>query len=418
MKHKIALLLAVLMVVSMVGGNVQRSSAQDGGKEILVWMTGGEVDAQIFQAAADLWSEQTGNTVVVEPIDWSSAHARMLTAAASGEGPDIITGGLSWGIEFGELGGMVDLNAGYPDDIAAMQESENAGMWSSIVSTDGAVYGVPYDLTSYLFIYRPDILAEYGFEQAPQTWDELLALQQAFNEANGEGGFAINWGNTDWLGYSNFLWQAGGDWYDADCNPIIDSVEAEDALNFYASMYDAGATTDTGVSLDAGIDSGMYPFGYTGSWIIGGMDANYPNSVGKWAVTSMAAGPTGTRTAFIGGRVIGVMSYSSNVDESFDLIKFIRTEEGAQALIDAAVAQNNLFIPPQNDFIQYTAFGDVVRDALIAQLDDAKGPPNCPGWEAATSDVTLQIQSVIFEGTDAADAVAEMAAIMEDKAAQ
>src|SRR5512145_3225405 len=135
MKHKIALLLAVLMVVSMVGGNVQRSSAQDGGKEILVWMTGGEVDAQIFQAAADLWAEQTGNTVTVEPIDWSSAHARMLTAAASGEGPDIITGGLSWGIEFGELGGMVDLNAGYPDDIAAMQESENAGMWSSIVST-------------------------------------------------------------------------------------------------------------------------------------------------------------------------------------------------------------------------------------------------------------------------------------------
>ena len=77
--------------------------------------------------AAAGWEAATGNTVTVEAVDWGTAHAKILTAATSGEGPDIMTGGLSWGIEFGELGGMIDLNAQYPDDVAVIQAADNPG---------------------------------------------------------------------------------------------------------------------------------------------------------------------------------------------------------------------------------------------------------------------------------------------------
>ena len=36
----------------------------------------------------------------------------------SGSGPGMMTGGLSWGIEFGEQGGMIDLKAAYPEVVA------------------------------------------------------------------------------------------------------------------------------------------------------------------------------------------------------------------------------------------------------------------------------------------------------------
>jgi ABC-type glycerol-3-phosphate transport system substrate-binding protein len=124
MKRKMVFVFTVALVLAMLAGALP-GSAQDGGVEILIWMTGGENDAVIAQKAADVWAEATGNTVKIEPVDWGTAHARILTAATSGEGPDIITGALSWGIEFGELGGMLDLNAAHPEDIAAMQAADN-----------------------------------------------------------------------------------------------------------------------------------------------------------------------------------------------------------------------------------------------------------------------------------------------------
>ncbi|MBI5928809.1 MAG: extracellular solute-binding protein [Chloroflexi bacterium] len=413
MKRKIGLILVLAIALSVVGISPRPTHAQ--GVEITIWMTGGDVDAQVAKEAAAAWEAATGNTVTVEAIDWGSAHARILTAATSGEGPDIITGGLSWGIEFGELGGMIDLNERYPEDVAALGAADNPGIWKSIVSTDGAVYGVPYDLTTYLMFSRPDLLEGLGLT-VPQTWDELLAAQEAIKAANenNEGGVAIGWGNTDWLGYSNFLWQAGGDWYDDECNVTIDSEEAAEALDFYASLYDAGVPTDSATAIEAGLDSGLYPVSLQGNWIVGGLDASYPDMVGKWQASPLPAGPTGSRSAFIGGRIMGIMSFSEHVDEAFDLIKYYNTEDAAKALIASSTAQNTLFIPPATDFIQYTAYGDNIREALTAVLEEAKGPPNCPGWEAATSDVTLQIQAVIFEGADSEDAVAEMAAIMED----
>lgn len=412
MKRKLALLIVIVMILGSMM-SISSTSAQ-GGANILVWMTGSEIDADILSAAVEGWEAATGNTVTVEPVDWGTAHARILTAATSGEGPDIITGGLSWGIEFGELGGMVNLAERYPDAVAAMGEASNQGIWESIVSTDGSVFGVPYDLTTYLVYYRHDLFEEAGLEY-PQTWEDLMAVHEYFHDANGgEGGFAIGWGNTDWLGFSNYLYQAGGDFYDEDCNITIDQDEAIDALEFYAGLYEAGVTTDTSAAIEAGLDSGLYPIAMTGTWVAGGLDAGYPDMTGKWSVGVAPAGPTGARTVFIGGRVIGIMSFSDNVDESFDMIQYLYTEAAALATIEYATTQNVLWIPPQDAFQQHIAYGENVRDTLMAQLADANGPPNCSGWESSQSDVTLQLQAVIFDDADAEDALAEAAAIMDE----
>ncbi|MBI5959733.1 MAG: extracellular solute-binding protein [Chloroflexi bacterium] len=412
MKRKIAILVTLAFVLALVIGSVPQHTSAQGGVEIIIWMTGGDNDAIVTKAAAAPWEAATGNTVTVEAVDWGTAHARILTAATSGEGPDIITGGLSWGIEFGELGGMIDLAAAYPDDVAAIQATDNESIWAAIESVNGEVYGVPWDLTIFLMFSRPDLLAEMGLE-VPQTWDELLAYQEAVTEAKGEGGWVSNWGNTEWVTFSSFLWQAGADYYDADCNVTLDSDEAVTALEYFASLYEAGATTEA-PDFEAGLNSGLYPAAYGGNWPIGGLDANYPDMVGKWQVSPLAAGPNDTRTAFIGGRVMGIMSYSKNADVAFDMIKYFQTAEAQQALIDESVKLNTLWIPPQTEFLQYVAYGDNVREAVAAQLEDAQAPPNCPGWEASAPAVTEAIQSVIFEGADAEDALADAADSIRD----
>lgn len=405
----IAVFILALLVTALAHNTNRAPVAARQGATITIWATGSEDEAAALQAAGDLWGSQTGNTVAVEPVSWDDAHAKGLAAATSGVGPDIITGGLSWGIEFGELGGMVNLTEAYPDDIAAIAEASNEGIWRSIVSEDEQVFAVPFDLTLYLMYYRTDLV-----ETPPQTWEELVAYIEASQDATGTPGFAMQWGNTQWLYFSNYLYQAGGDFYDEECNVTIDSEESVEALEFFASLYnDYGVSTEGWPDLEGGLNSGTYPLGVSGNWIVGGIEASYPDIAGKWAVAPLPAGPSGSRTAFIGGRVMGVMSFSPSQDAAFDFIKFLYTEEGARAVIDAAQTRNITWIPPQTEFQQFIAYPAAI-EAIEAQLAEAKGPPNCYGWEAAANEVQAQIQSVIFDGADAQDALDEAAGAMED----
>jgi ABC-type glycerol-3-phosphate transport system substrate-binding protein len=413
MKHKsILILFSLAMLILSIGISAQDETV------ITVWATGSEDEALVLQAAADLYSAANeGVRIVVEPISWDDGYTRVLAAANAQEGPDIITGGLSWGISFGALGGMVDLNANYAEQVAAISEVAHPGVWDSIVALDGAVYGVPLDLTTYLVYYRPDILAELGFEAPPATWDELTAYADAIREANdGQGGFAIQWGNVQWLSFANFLWQAGGDFYAEDCSAsTINSDEGVTALEFYASLYqDHGFPTDGWPALEAGLNDGLYPIGMTGNWVLGSFDVQYPDLAGKWTVATAPAGPSGKSTVFIGGRIIGVMSYSPNVDTAFDFIQSLYTPEAIDAVVNTAASRGIFWIPGLAEFLGTDVYGDAVNETVQAQLNDAQGPPNCPGWEEAASEVQALIESVIFEDADVVDALDEAADVMDE----
>lgn len=413
MKHK-AILILFSLLVFVFGFSV---NAQDG-VTIKVWATGSEDEALVLQAAADLFmASNEGITIVVEPISWDDGYARVLAAANAQEGPDIITGGLSWGISFGSLGGMVDLAANYPDEVTAISEVAHQGVWKSIVSLDGEVYGVPLDLTTYLTYYRPDLLAELGFDGAPATWEDMTAYADAIREANGgEGGFAIQWGNVQWLSFANFLWQAGGDFYDAECSAsTINSEEGVTALEFYASLYtEHGFPTDGWPALEAGLNDGLYPIGMTGNWVLGSFDIQYPDLAGKWTVATAPAGPSGKSTVFIGGRIIGVMSYSPNVDAAFSFIQSLYTPEAIDTITTTAADKGIFWIPGLAEFLGVDKYGDMVNETVQAQLNDAQGPPNCPGWEEAATEVQRLIESVIYEDADAQDALDEAADIMDE----
>ena len=382
--------------------------------ELVVWGTGSEDEGSVLQAAADAYMEVHPNvTVEIQPISWDDGHAKVLAAATSGSGPDLMTGGLSWGIEFGELGGMLDLrDFGIVDDI---EKVVHPGVYGSVVSTEGAVYGVPWDLTVYLNYYRPDVLEEVGITTAPETWEEMTAAIEALREA-GKTGFAMQWGNTQWLQYFNYLYQAGGSLYSADCSEItINSEAGVEALNFYASLYnDYGASTDGWPDMEGGLVSEDLGFAYSGSWIAGNFDASYPDVAGKWMLAPLAAGPSGNNTAFIGGRVIGIMSYTEAPEVAADFIRFIYTEEAANALTTRASELNIFYIPPRTDFAsKIDAPADRI-EALQAQLTDAVGPPNCTGWEQSQAEVEGMLQQTIFNGMDAQEALDAAAEIMRE----
>lgn len=382
---------------------------------ITVWTTGSEDDALIFKAAADLWAAKTGNEVKVEAVSWNDTYAKNLAAVTSGQGPDIFTGGLSYGIDFGSKGGLVNLGEKYADDIKSMQETTYQGVWPSIMNTAGEVFAVPYDLTVYLMYFRPDLLKEAGVEAAPKTWEELTAAIKMVQAKTEGSAFAMQWGNAQWLYFANYLYQAGGDFYTPDCSEVtINSEEGVAALDFMASLYkDYGSPTDGWPDLENGLVTGQYPFGATGNWLVGSLDVGKPEIAGKWEIAPLPAGPSGKSTVFLGGRVMGIMSFSQNVDLAWDLIKFLYTEEGASAMLAKATEKSAIFFPPVTAYYDLLKVDAAKLDAIKTQLNDAKGPPNCPGWEEGANEVQRLLDTVLLKDADAQEALDAAAAELE-----
>lgn len=400
MKHKIVIVSLMLLLAFSI-----TVSAQSDG--LLIWMTGGEEGAQALQNAAAIWTETSGVPVTVEAVGWGDAYARYLTAVNSGTGADMFIGGMSWGISLGNVGGLIDLSAQFGEDVQALLDNNNPAFVDSIIGLDGAVYGIPYNQDVHLLYYLTENLAQVGFEAAPTTWEEFTDAISALQDA-GLGGAGMGWGNASWLGFQTYLAQAGGTWYADDCSaPTIDSEAGFAALEYFTSLYeDFGFPAET-VDPAASFSTGEISMAISGEWHAPGIDTAYPELEGKWAVAPMPAGPV-NNAAFIGGSMIGLFSYSSNADAAWDFMQWLQTPEAAEAITANNFINSAILLPVQPANYEFIKGGDMVREAISAQLENTSGPANCPGWEESNADINLVLQSVLFEGMDFEDALAEM----------
>ncbi|MEP7291192.1 MAG: extracellular solute-binding protein [Chloroflexota bacterium] len=405
MKHKMFLLVLSLVILAIV----LPVSAQDDG--ITVWITGSDTDATTLQAAAAAFTEDTGVNVTVEAVSWDDAYSRYLTAVNSGTGADVFAGGMSWGISLGGVGGLVDLSQQFPDEYQSVLDGTNPSFVEAIIGQDGAVYGVPYNQDVLLMYYLPENLAAVGYDAPPATWEEFSDLVTKLNDA-GMGGAGMGWGNVSWLGFQPFLAQAGGSWYTEDCSAAaVNSDAGVTALEYYTTLYE-----DLGFPQEAaavsGFSTGDLSILFDGEWVAPGIDTSYPELVGKWAVAPMPVGPAGNNDTFIGGKMMGIFSFSPNVDSAWQFIQWLQTEDAAQSLTVENYNNASLFVPPQTANAGTIQGDPAVVAAIGTQLENTSGPANCPGWEESNADVNLALQSVLFEGETFEEALAQMEDVM------
>ncbi|OLV18498.1 extracellular solute-binding protein [Deinococcus marmoris] len=406
--------LARTLLATVTGGLLLSglASAQAPTK-LVVWLTGDPTAATIMKTATDLYTKAHPNvTFDLQAIPWGDSHTKILTAAAARQGPDIITGGLSWGIELGNLGGMVNLTKQYPALDKLVKAEAIPGLLASVVTTDNQLYAAPFNLTVQLQFSRPDLLKAAGINGNPQTWEQLTSAIDKL-QAKGKKGFMIQWGNLDWIGYFPYLYQAGGSLYDKGCTKAtVNSAAGVKALTFYRDFYTKyKLPTDNSPDLGGGLDNGNYPLGT--SYNTFNFDITYPKMKGKWAISPLPAGPTGKRTSFLGGTVIGIMAYSKNADAAADFLKTLYTAKVSDALVSNARKQGLYFIPPVAEFSKALGLPADQSKALIAQLKEGAGPPNCKGWEASNADMVKALQSVILNKVDPKKALDQVAAAMD-----
>ncbi len=154
----------------------------------------------------------------------------------------------------------VRVAAGEPPEIASMQLErlltyadlellEPATWWFEKYGEDvvplasipykGVHWDIPYALTSEMWWYRKDVLDEAGIAP-PQTWADFLSAAEQLNDPdNNFFGIAIAAGPGEWTAwhYEVLLWQNGGFVFDTELQPIVDSPESIEALNFLKQLH-------------------------------------------------------------------------------------------------------------------------------------------------------------------------------------
>jgi len=362
--------------------------------ELTMWLIGSEAQAQAINALAEPFMKRTGVRVRCEAISWGEAHSKYLTAVAGGVEPDIGTMGLTWGVEFGRLGALIDLSQAFPQDLPAIRKNTFPGMWDSI-EHGGTVYGIPFDLTLQVLYYRTDIISKL-----PQTWDDLGALLERLRKDNRR--MIVDWGNLSWIGYAPFLWQAGGDFYTTDQATVtLDSPEAARGLEFFRDLYTRYDVPRTSIPIEQGLRTGDFPLALSGNWKIMSLSAGVPEIAGKWTIGLLPKGPTGKRTAFLGGRIMAIFKRSKHQEQAWQFLQYLFSEPSVQAqLYQKGIETQDAYLPPNVSGWKDLPMDEAMKSVMTQQAQDAKGPPAAPGWTETTHVVEAAIQKVILQGAD------------------
>lgn len=380
----------------VVGGCAKSSSKTERAKKevgIVMWLIGSEGQAITIKELAGDFTKKTGVKVKCDALSWGDAHSKYLTSIAGGVAPDIGTMGLTWGAEFGNLGSMVDLAAAYPEEVGEMKKSVFPGLWNSI-EYKSKIFGIPFDMTEYVLYYRKDIVAK-----PPETWSELENL--LVDLAKSGKGMIFDWGSLSWIGYSPFLWQAGGDYLDpAGREVTIDSDAAVMAMNFFAGLYNKYNVPKTKIPLEQGMRTGDFPIAISGNWKIDDLRLFAPEIAGKWTIAMLPKGPSGKRTAFIGGRIMGIFTQSDHKAEAWSFIKYLFSPEAQAKLYEAALIKQDTYLPPSRKAWEMLNMEESFKKVLVEQAEDAKGPPPVGSWDSAAKYVDEAIQKVILQKAD------------------
>ena len=185
MKKLVCLLLALAMLLAA------SSVAMAEATTITMWTFldpyGGTSGREVaLKQMMDSFEAETGIKVVVEPQTWSTMSAKFMTAAASGEAPDVI-----W-CNVDDMGTAIKQGVLEPFENLFMKDWDEAQLADAecpafeFAVTDGLHYQQYFSRNFIGIMYRSDLLEAAGYEVPFKSWDELREAAKALTVDNDE----------------------------------------------------------------------------------------------------------------------------------------------------------------------------------------------------------------------------------------
>lgn len=381
MKKLLSTVLATALAASMLAGcgsapasgstgasGSQGSAAATGEKtDLMLWMppyaTDGEaLDQQWWSETLAPWAEEHNVELTIEIIPWGNYEEKYLTAFSSGQGPDV-------GYMYNEMfNDFIDMGALEPLEEYFSEEDTANYIYYDKGYMKGAQYALPFVVgNARVMFFNMDILNEAGVTELPTTWQELADVCLAVKNANLDGviPFAQEWTDSAIGALNNiyypYLWQAGGDIFNADGEvALLENDAAVKAAQFlYDARYTTGFLTEEGASLTANDIRDQFAAGNIAVAITGtNQAALYTESGVNWDF--VASLEDETKATWIASDSLILNAASDNKELAAELMKYITSTE----IMEKFHSEVSPFPPLNKDeeFLDNERFASIYED--------------------------------------------------------
>lgn len=286
--------------------------------------------------------------VEVTVVSWSQAWQRIIAAVKSRQAPDIFQIGTSWTGTLSVLNALLNIS----DKVrkGGFRERFVPATWSSCEPRGlEGVYAVPWFVEVRVLYYRKEALKKKGLSDlCLSTWESFEKTCAQINglELNGKRIAAIGvpvFKDQELVhSFAPWIWSNGGDFLSPDGKrAIFHNREAFNGIKFYLNLLQKNYSLLTDKRVKARtIEDELFFYKSCGiifgnSWVAvtylpGFLDVF--NSVGKskeieeYDIALVPSGPAG-RFTFCGGSNLAISNFSSHLDEAWELIKFLSSNE-------------------------------------------------------------------------------------------
>ena len=302
-----------------------------------------ENDAQILQPELDKFEEQTGIKVDLEVVSWGDLTNNTLSAAVSGQGPDVLNIGNTNAVTFQSTGAFYGFDDAGFDAIGGKDK-----FIESALDTGGAEGENPTSIPLYSQVYglyyNKQMFADKGIEP-PTTWEELVSTAQAFTDpAAGKYGIVIPGGTVNASMHFSYIFAAQHDAspFDKDGNPDFTSdgmvagvKQYVDLLSEYHVVNPSAAQYTEGTQSAGEFARGEVPM-YMAQTSSGNVLAENGKDAEAYGVVPIPAPEGGEQvSSFVAGTNISIFKNTEHLDAALEFVKFLTSDE-EQAILNKA----------------------------------------------------------------------------------
>lgn len=332
-----------------------------------------------------------GLKVEIQPLPWTAAHEKLLTAYAGDSLPDVSQIGNTWVAELAAIGALAPLPRSQQDILK--------GQFEAVLDTNrigDQIYGVPWYVDTRLQFYRRDLFRRAGYDAPPANWADWKRSLHAVKRLAGSGNFAILLPLNEFEQLLTFgLQQEEPLLRDNGSRGNFSSPGFKSALAFYKSLFDERLAPVATASQISNIwnefAKAFFSVFISGPWTIGDMKSRLPeNFQPKWMTAGMP-GPNGPGASAPGGSSLVVFKTAHDPAAAWKLIHYLskpRVQAEFQALTGSLPARRQAWSAPALAADPHVA-------VLGSQLERAQAVPKVPEWERIVTEMQVVAERMV-----------------------
>lgn len=401
---------SVLLAVALVLGVAWSAGAQSGEPvTIRYWQYYYETKVTtIDQLIEQFEAENPGIRVIHETFPYEAYGARVAAAVPAGQGPEIAN------LFYGWLPAWV--RAGYlePLPISAEEIERDFVPMVRAAYMNGEYWGLPTGVRTLALFYNKEMLAEAGFQEPPQTWDEFIAAGQAMAERRGPFFTRLGYGfgpagQDHHLIREVLIRQFGGQPYDAENRHVLYNSEAGvQALKFYTDWQLEHGVGDVEffpgrADYRDGFIAGLIGMIIDGSFAI----ATVRNGVGdqfEWGITELPVFEPDEKHNFgsfwMNGLTPRAFEDPATLEASLKFLEFITSEEAMKLWLEqVGELPARLSLAEDPELVEDPIYGPFIRSLAYSHATffvDEEGQRRI---------MVDAINRVLLEGADPAESM-------------